>query len=119
VSDFVLHNPLLDEFVGVVGGGIVDNHYFEVLVVEVDHRLQVVLIPEVLSVVEGWNDNAEGDFRQVEVVLLGQSIGLLPQIVVALILDMDVGMGQFEVVERLHEGYLGLIVAAQKVSAEN
>ena len=74
VGDLIFLNPLLDELVGVVGRCVIDDHYFEVLVVEVDHRLQVILVPEIASVINRCHHDAERQFREAKVILLRQSI---------------------------------------------
>lgn len=98
VDDLVFLNPLLDELVGVVGGCVIDDHYFEVLVVEVDHRLQVILVPEIASVIDSCHHDAERQLRKAEVILLRQSIALPGNQLVPLPLHVDVEVGQLEIV---------------------
>jgi hypothetical protein len=60
----------------MISGSIIYNNYFDVFVVQVYHRLQVVLVSEVFCVVESRNHNAKREFRQIEVILLRESIVL-------------------------------------------
>lgn len=83
---FVLLEEVLDEGSGVIGGGVIDDHHPVVAVVLVEDRLQVVLVPEVLGIVEARNDDAEGQLSGVvaEVVGLLQSRLLLLQLLLDL-----------------------------------
>jgi hypothetical protein len=83
---FVLLEEVLDEGGGVVAGGVVDDHHPVVAVVLVEDRLQVVLVPEVLGVVEAGHHDAEGQLGGVVAVVVGLlQTGLLLQ---QLLLDL-------------------------------
>jgi hypothetical protein len=90
VRDLIFLNPLLDELVGVVGRCVIDDHYFEVLVVEVDHRLQVILVPEIASVIDRRHHDAERQLREAKVILLRQSIAFPGNQLVPLPLHVNV-----------------------------
>lgn len=97
VGDVVLIDPLIDEVGGMVGGGVVDDDYLVVLVVEVDDGLQVVLVAEFVGVVEGGYHDTEREFLKVEIVLFGEAIGFFIAPVPDLVFNVDVGVGVVEV----------------------
>jgi hypothetical protein len=76
LGDLILYDPLIDELIGMIGGSIINDNYLDVFVVQVYHRLQVILVSEAFCIVESWNHNAKREFRQIEVILLRESIVL-------------------------------------------
>jgi hypothetical protein len=118
VYDIVFFNPLEDEFVGVVSGTIINDDYFKVFIVEIDHRLQIVLIAEVACVVDGGHYNAKGEFGKSEVVFLGQSISVFLFVGPAFIFDINIEMGKLKVVQGKQEGVLGLPRLLQEGAAK-
>jgi len=57
--NWIVSDKLLDQLISVIGRRIIYYDYLVIFIVKVHHRLKVVLVSELFSVVEGWNHNAE------------------------------------------------------------
>lgn len=74
--DWIVFKVLADQLVIVISRCIINNYYLVICVVLVEDRTEVVLVPKVLTVVESWHHDAEGQLRKIEIVLLAESIVL-------------------------------------------
>lgn len=67
--DWVFLDKSLSELECIVVRGIVYHHHFEIGVILVVDRLDIVLVAEVLTVVASWYHQAKGQLRQAKIVL--------------------------------------------------